>query len=754
MSFSLRIRSSIAVVAFFTLVSLTGEGVFAQKSNWANWRGPAQNGISQETNLVDTWSFEPRKNVDWVADTGGRCTPIVLNGRIYLNCRTKDDFNDPKEKVHSREQVVCWDEDGTELWRDKFNVFKTDIPSPRVGWAAMCGDEETGYVYSHSVCGMLKCYDADGKIVWEKSLFEEYGKISGYGGRTQTPIIDEDRLIVSFLTTNWGDMKGPAPKHYYYAFDKKTGSLQWISAPGGAPKDTNYSAPVVAVVKGQRMLIGGNADGGVYAMNARTGKPIWGFQMSRRGLNTTPVVVGDKVFISHGEDNIDNTEFGRVQCIDATGTGDVTATHGVWREDGVKAGYTALLSRDGMLFVVADIGNMICYDCETGKRLWEHDLGTVGKGSPVWADGKIYATEVNGHMHILKPTREGCESLSKVKLKSANEGVGDDEIYSSPAIANGRVYLVTRDRTICIHDKEKQVAFGKPTELPAETAVGTEIDMIQLRPHEIILEGGKTQDFEVFAFDANGRLIKKMPAAELKIGETLKGLTASGASLSCPADLSTDVAGLITTEVGGKTATARVRVFNPAKVWKWDFEGYKGVKVPPTWCRAHIKIKPVEMDGNTVMKVTGGSKIKGRPSHHISIGPPTMKDYTIQADVQMTEQRRQLASVGLSANRYDVYLKGNVGKLQVRSWPPHLRMAKTIKFPSDPKVWYTMKMKVETTDAEATIYGKVWKRDAEEPADWSIVAKDPHPNLNGSPGLIFYAQADCFFDNVILTKSE
>ena len=188
MSFSLRIRSSIAVVAFFTLVSLTGEGVFAQKSNWANWRGPAQNGISQETNLVDTWSFEPRKNVDWVADTGGRCTPIVLNGRIYLNCRTKDDFNDPEEMVHSQEQVVCWDEDGTELWRDKFNVFKTDIPSPRVGWAAMCGDEETGYVYSHSVCGMLKCYDAEGKIVWEKSLFEEYGKISGYGGRTQTPI--------------------------------------------------------------------------------------------------------------------------------------------------------------------------------------------------------------------------------------------------------------------------------------------------------------------------------------------------------------------------------------------------------------------------------------------------------------------------------------------------------------------------------------------------------------------------------------
>ena len=278
--------------------------------------------------------------------------------------------------------------------------------------------------------------------------------------------------------------------------------------------------------------------------------------------------------------------------------------------------------------------------------------------------------------------------------------------------------------------------------------------MIQLRPCEIILEAGKSQDFEVHAFDANGRLIKKMAAADLKVGDSLAGLTASGATLSSPAGLSTDLAGTITTEVNGKTATARVRVFNPTNVWKWDFEGYSKVQVPPTWVRAHIKIKPFDFDGNTVMKVTGGSKIKGRPSHHISIGPPNMKNYTLQADVQMTEQRRQLASVGLSANRYDVYLKGNVGKLQVRSWPPHLRMAETIKFPSDPNVWYTMKMRVEATDAEAKIFGKVWERDKEEPADWSIVATDPHPNLSGSPGLIFYAQADCFFDNVILTKDE
>ena len=111
----------------------------------------------------------------------------------------------------------------------------------------MCGDKETGYVYLHSVSGIFRCYDPDGKVVWEHSLGEDFGKISGYGGRTQTPIIDEDRVIVSFMATNWGATKGPAPLHYYYAFDKKTGELQWVTAPGGKPKDTNYSLSLIHI---------------------------------------------------------------------------------------------------------------------------------------------------------------------------------------------------------------------------------------------------------------------------------------------------------------------------------------------------------------------------------------------------------------------------------------------------------------------------------------------------------------------------
>ena len=138
--------------------------------DWAYWRGPEMNGISRETNLVDDWSLNPKKNVLWTSDIGGRSTPIVLNGKVYMNCRTHHDVAEPDELIHAQEQVVCWDaETGEVLWKDVFNVFQTDIPAPRVGWASMTGDPETGNVYLHSVSGLFRCYTGDGELLWEYS---------------------------------------------------------------------------------------------------------------------------------------------------------------------------------------------------------------------------------------------------------------------------------------------------------------------------------------------------------------------------------------------------------------------------------------------------------------------------------------------------------------------------------------------------------------------------------------------------------
>lgn len=494
-------------------------------------------------------------------------------------------------------------------------------------------------------------------------------------------------------------------------------------------------------------MIAGNSDGGVYAINARTGESLWGFRMSKRGLNASPVVEENRVYISHGEDNIDNAEFGRIQCIDATGSGDVTDTHSLWRIDSIKAGYASLLVKDGILYVVTDTGMLFAFDSKSGEELWQHKLGTVGKGSPVWADGKLYVMEVNGNIHILKPSREKCESLSHVRLAAA-DGNGLDEIYASPAIADGRIFLVTRDRTVCLGQKGVAPTSDRVPALAAEIAPEKEVALVQLVPFETHLWAGESEEYELRAFDRNGRLIS-VTKPELQIGEGLSSLSASGAKLTA-GDAKGEQAGLLTAKLGDKTATARIRVF-PKTPWKWTFDGYKGKRVPATWINSFLKLQPRDVDGETVLRGGAG---KGRPSAMIWLGPADMKNYTVQADVFMTEQKRRLPSVGITVNRYNLIIKGNNSKLSLQSWAPHLRMAKQQRYRSDPDVWYTMKLQVDIEDDGAHVRGKVWKRDAEEPSEWTIEAVDPHPNTQGSPGLYMYRLADLYFDNIIVTNRE
>ncbi len=432
-------RKPILYLLFICLV-LVAISMPAFAGDWPTWRGPNQDGTSAETGLISRWSAEG-ENLLWKAEFIGRSTPIVLNNRVYVIGRVGKDITE-------QERVACFDaETGELLWNYQFNVFHTTITFNRVGWTSPAGDPETGNIYVHGVQGLFFCFDKDGNILWSRSLTEEYGRISGYGGRVHTPIIAGDLVVISFLNAGWGDQA--ITRHRYFAFNKYTGELIWTSTPGGRPLDTTYSTPVVANINGQQLIIGGNADGGIYAMKQNTGEMVWGFKLSQRGINTSVIVSGTEVYASHSEENIDNTEMGRVVCIDATGTGDTTETHELWRYDAVNVGYASPTIHDKHIYVVDNSANVHAVNADTGERLWIHNIGKVGKGSPVWADGKLYVPEVNGVFAILQPSEGACETLSTQEISRAEED-HYVEIYGSPAIADGRIYFTTEEHLYCI----------------------------------------------------------------------------------------------------------------------------------------------------------------------------------------------------------------------------------------------------------------------------------------------------------------
>jgi outer membrane protein assembly factor BamB len=136
--------------------------------------------------------------------------------------------------------VLCFDANTGKLVAEhRFNVFHTDIVSVRLGWTNLVGDPETGNIYAHGTQGLLFCFDKDLKVVWQKSLTEEFGRVSGYGGRVTSPIVDEDLVIIGFLNASWGDQA--IGRNRFLAMRKKTGEIVWWSSTGIQPKDTYYS---------------------------------------------------------------------------------------------------------------------------------------------------------------------------------------------------------------------------------------------------------------------------------------------------------------------------------------------------------------------------------------------------------------------------------------------------------------------------------------------------------------------------------
>ena len=293
----------------------------ASASDWAEWRGPARDGVSLEKNLPVKWS-PAGENLAWKAPYGGRSAPIVMGDRVFLQ-------NSVGKGETLQERVVALNADtGKLLWEHRFNVYLSDVPPHRVGWASPVGDPATGNVYVFGVGGNLIGLNRDGKVLWERSLGEDFGLLTTHGGRTVSPIIDGDLVIVSGVTFQWGQHGRGA--HRFMAFDKKTGETIWISAPGGRPYDTTYAPPIIANVNGTRLLIQGASDGVTHAIKPQTGEPVWKYEISKRGLNTGVVVHGTTAILTHSEENLDSNEMGMMVAVDAGSKGEIKKEQTKW----------------------------------------------------------------------------------------------------------------------------------------------------------------------------------------------------------------------------------------------------------------------------------------------------------------------------------------------------------------------------------------------------------------------------------------
>jgi len=763
-----------------------GLAAAAPAADWPEWRGPLQDRHYAGPPLVTSFDPETGTNVLWTNDeAGGISTPVIMGGKLFTLVRHNPGTREEAEKV------LCLDAyTGRKLWENVFNVYLSDVPAERVGWSAVVADPATNTVFAHGVCGVFTAIDAaTGKTKWQRSLHEEFGFLSTYGGRTNIPVVFEDLVIASAVVTGWGDTARPA--HRFLGLDKATGEVRWMSGTRELPEDTTYSTPALAVLDGQAALVFGSSDGSVWNFQPRTGRAVWNFRLSRRGINTAPLVDGDTVYVSQSEENLDNTSMGAATAFRGQGADDITSTHVLWQKKGIMDGRSMPVVLDARVYFVEDGAKVHVFDKVTGAAVGRPQklLGTIVRGSPLVADGKLYICSTSG-WHVLEPTADGVRFIDRRRLDE------EDEVTASPIAAGGLLYLTTGARIYCLGPRDSsgphavQPTRGETVSAATKAPAG-DPTWVQIVPAETQVAAGQTVPLRVRLFDAAGRFVKEAPAAFT----TTAGTVSREGIYTAPAVGHT--AAIITARVSGPDGTplegrARIRSMPPLP-WRFDFDDIPLAADPQTgvvkgepplpWIGMRYRHVVREVDGSKcLVKVTTipkGTRSQGW------IGPIDLHDYAVQADIRAREtgvekpgdpavattaatdsdadaftkafgtpaalEKARLPDIGLIAQRYTLDLMGAAQQLQLRSWPPQVatHFSKTIPFAWEAGRWYTMRFEARTRGRDAVLRGKVWPRGEPEPEGWTIDAVHEAGNLQGSPGFFGNSKdSEIYIDNV------
>jgi len=710
--------------------------------DWPEQRGPNRDGVSRETGLIDRWELNGQ-NFLWRAPYGGRSAPIVMGNRVYLQ-------NPSGRGVDLQERVMALDTDtGKVIWEYKYNVYQSDVPAHRIAWASPAADPETGNIYAMSGGAEVIALSREGRLLWQRSFGEEYAAFTTHGGRTVSPLIDGDLVIVSAPVSNWGANANRG--HRIIALDKRTGETVYVSNPGGRPYDTAYSAPLIATINGVRQLITGLGDGGIHSVKAQTGQKIWSFVAAKRAINTGVVVKDNNVIVSHGDENLDVSELGMIAAIDGSQTGDIKTPK--WAVKGTEFAFSSPLIDGNRVYQIDGSSKLKAFDVESGKELWTQPLGTLQKAPPVLADGKIYVGSDNGKFFIVRPRADGAEILSSVELpESKNSCCGSEgtpeQILGGAAVSRGRIFFVSSDAVYAIGSRQAKSLTGYAAEEPAQAGQGAPA-YLQVVPAELVLEPNQKVNLRAKLFDDKGRFLREERAAWSADG--LKGTVDGGIFTVASEPL--EQAGLIKATFGGITGEARVRVVHPLP-WKETFESYADGTVPPGWVNAVAgKISVTTLDGQKVLQKAPDNTIFKRI--RAFIGPVNWSNYSFEADIRAPMQRRQMADVGITAQRYSLVLYGNSQKLKLEPWEPETVRTVTVPFAWKPDTWYRLKLRVENMpDGKVRARGKAWPAGQPEPAAWTIDRVDPIGNRQGAPGLFIDAQFGAYLDNFTLTANQ
>ena len=372
-------------------------------ADWTHYRGPTSNGVSADK--LPAIPKDGPKQI-WKASVGTGTSSVTVSGeRVFTMGNTG-----------GKDVVWCFDaKSGSVVWKHEYPL---DLDKRMFeGGTAATPTVDGSRVYTVSHQGDLFCLDAaTGKPVWYKHYQKDFGGQRPQWGFAGSPTVEGNLLLLEV------GGKGAST----VALDKTTGVTVWKNGDDKA----GYASPVVATVAGKKTVVMLKA-GHLVGLDLKDGKDLWrGEWKTSYDVNAaTPLVVGDKVFVSSGYGS-------GCGLFEVTGSGASER----WRNKNLKEHINSPAVFQGHVYGFdgqAGSGSpLTCLDLASGAVTWQEK--SVAGGSLVIADGKLICLTEKGELVIGEASPGGFKPL-------AREQVLGKRCWVQPTYANGRVFCRNND---------------------------------------------------------------------------------------------------------------------------------------------------------------------------------------------------------------------------------------------------------------------------------------------------------------------
>jgi outer membrane protein assembly factor BamB len=404
-------RLALAVVASGVL-SLPSVVSNRTLEDWPQWRGPNRDGVSTERGLLKDWPSGGPPLVWKTSGAGeGYSSFSTAGGKLYtLGARGGTEY------------VIAFDSaTGKKLWEAEHGQrFSNDRGDGPRATPTIEGDK----LYAFGASGDLSAMDAaTGKVLWRVNVLKQFGGHNITWGLSESPLVLSDRILVN----------AGAPGASIVALKKTDGSLIWKSQ----RDEAGYSSAILQEVGGVRQAVyftGQRALG----INVDSGQLLWSYdKVSNNTANiATPIVRGNRVFLSSAY----GTGAALLEMSPSKGG---VAAHEVYFTNEMRNHHASSVLIGDYLYGFSD-SILTAMQFDTGKVAWRDR--SVGKGSVVFADDRLYLYSENGVLGLAEASPAGYREHGRFEIRA-----GRLPTWSHPIVSGGKLFIRDQD-TIYAYD--------------------------------------------------------------------------------------------------------------------------------------------------------------------------------------------------------------------------------------------------------------------------------------------------------------